>query len=113
MKPTDCDVSFKYICGTCELSHWIFLREAQTNGFKVVCECGSVIEPDIIEKIDIIYKKETKSIDVSINKQCVCTLMSFGYSNKEASVLVKKSFDELKINDSHKLLECALKLGSN
>lgn len=38
------------------MSHWLFLRETQTSGFMIVCECGEVYKIKTIDKVIIKYK---------------------------------------------------------
>lgn len=98
--PIELDVSFKYICpGTdCNISHWIFLREAKTKNFKIVCECGTVFKPKRIKNIRLIYANQ-KSIKNKIDnqgqsdrisnsdpivKRAISIMKSLGYSEKES-----------------------------
>ena len=32
-----------------------YFLEVKTKGFKIVCDCSQIIEPDVIKDIDIIY----------------------------------------------------------
>ena len=42
-KPTDYDISFKYICNDCGNEHGYFL-EVKTK-IQIVCDCSQIIEP--------------------------------------------------------------------
>jgi len=60
-KPTEYDISFKYICQDCGCSHWLFMREVKAKGFKIICDCSKVIRPRRILDIDIIYEQKEKT----------------------------------------------------
>lgn len=143
-KPTKdfSQVSFQYICQECGCSHWLFLREIKTEGFKVVCYCDNIIRPEKVSDIDIIYEKKSKAKKKKIKtpvvtevceppaeqeaefiesqnepivlleetkKQCMKTLLSFGYSVKEASPILDRAFEDIQENDCAKLIEYSLK----
>lgn len=38
------------------MTHWLFMRETQTSGFMIVCECGEIYKIKTIDKIKIRYK---------------------------------------------------------
>jgi hypothetical protein len=64
LKPIDNDVHLKYRCTECSIDHWLSLREAQTSGFIIVCECGSVFRVKTVAKIVLKYKdKKPKKIE--------------------------------------------------
>lgn len=126
-KPTQIDVSLKYTCpnNNCGFDHWLFLRQAKTKNFKIVCECGTIFKPKRIQNIEVVYAvKESvkKPIDTSEcsgiiedNPECVSRainiMISLGYSKKDSqdnvmyfytiekildpSVLVKKSISRI------------------
>lgn len=111
-KPIEYDISFKYLCETCGASHWLFLRETQTAGFKVVCECGHIFSPETIDTINILYANSIKSIKpvcVDFSQKSVKTIMAFGYSQIEASDMVQKSLAEKTFDNSSDLVKYSLK----
>lgn len=103
-KPIDYDISYKYICPNikCNASHWLFLREAQTKGFKVVCECGTIFEVKKISKVKTIFAKskdqitsdsKTTNIPLDIQTKCVKLLVGYGFSNSEAMSMTISAFE--------------------
>lgn len=112
-KPIEYDISFKYLCENCGASHWLFLREAQTEGFKVVCECNNVFTPATISTVDIIYANDcsqpTKTDSVDFSRQSVKTIMAFGYSEIEASDMVNQSLALKTFDNANDLVKYSLK----
>lgn len=117
-KPIEVEVSLRYTCPdkNCNLSHWIFLREAQTKNFKIVCECGTVFKPKRIKKIEILYTSKEIEDDVSQKTnskeeypKCVLhavnIMVSLGYSKKESQEKIKEIYDIEKITDSSILVK--------
>lgn len=111
-KPIEVEVSLKYTCPNknCNFNHWIFLREAQTKNFKIVCECGTVFKPKCIKKIDILYASEEIEGDLpqknnfkeeypSYVLRAVNIMVSLGYSKKESQQKIKEIYDIEKITD--------------
>jgi hypothetical protein len=56
LKQIDHDVHLKYRCPECSVDHWLSLREAQTDGFIIVCECNNVFKVRTVEKIVVRHK---------------------------------------------------------
>jgi hypothetical protein len=56
LKQIDHDVHLKYRCPECSVDHWLSLREAQTNGFIIVCECNNVFKVRTVDKIVVRHK---------------------------------------------------------
>ncbi len=115
-KPTDYDISFKYICNDCGNEHWLFLREVKTKGFKIVCDCSQIIEPDVIKDIDIIYDDteeeviiEQSGISDKTMYSCCKTLSDFGYSETESKNMVMQSFDALQVEEPTRIIEYAIR----
>jgi Holliday junction resolvasome RuvABC DNA-binding subunit len=118
LKPTKIDSSFLYICPKeeCKNEHWLFLREVQTKNFKVVCDCGVVFKPKTIKKISIKYSKlspkisNTKKDNIPVDsfKECVTTLVGFGFSKNEAKDLLKKAYESNPTSDSIELIKLVL-----
>lgn len=67
LKPIDHDVHLKYRCPECSIDHWLSLREAQTDGFIIVCECSNVFKVRTVDKIVVKYKD--KKIKRSIKEE--------------------------------------------
>lgn len=123
-KPIDIDVSFKYTCPNtdCKFDHWLFLREAQTKNFKIVCDCGTIFKPKRIQNIEIVYAvKESveKPVDESassdkIDKMPECVyrainmMVSLGYSKKDAHSHILEIFEKEKIEDPSILVKKAV-----
>lgn len=63
LRPIDSDVHLKYRCTECSIEHWLSLRQAQTTGFIIVCECNNVFKVKPVDKIVVKYKdKKPKKI---------------------------------------------------
>lgn len=117
-RPIKVDASFRYICPnhSCNLDHWLFLREVQTKNFKVVCDCGTVFRPKRIKKIRIVYAK-TKSLKTTIDTsntsdtivdRAVKTMMQFGYKKQESLDAINALKDIDKFNDHIILAKTAI-----
>lgn len=114
-KPTELDVSLKYSCPQCKLDHWLFLREAQTKNYKVVCECGAVFKPKTINKLRILYNKHrTKSksqeLPFDIIDKCVKILVDYGFDAKESKSNLEKAYKQTNLTDIASLVKTAIKL---
>jgi len=114
-KPIEYDISFKYVCQNCGCSHWLFLREAQTEGFKVVCDCLEIFQPETISSIDIIYENRAENggetrdeLSLSIIDSCVKSLATLGYEIDECKKMVAESFEAIGTNDAKAIIEYAL-----
>lgn len=122
LKPTEIEVHIKYECPKCESKHWLSLREAQTPGFIIVCECNEVYRVKTVDKVMLKYKKkantkittpiiQTKQEDVivpekveeqaiiekpiipeEILKKCVNILEQYGFTHSESVDLIKDSY---------------------
>lgn len=114
-KPIKQEVSLLYVCTNqnCRNQHWLFLHEAQTKNFKVVCECGEVFKPKLITNVEIHYclseKKKSKKkfvipkvpkapieqvhgVPVDIMESCVKLLCGYGFTSIESINLVGKAY---------------------
>jgi len=131
LKPTDHDVSFKYICPNkkCNNEHWLFLRETQTKKFKVVCECGTVFYIKRIKNINISYVQNNKnkeesiippqvpkeslssSKDVPIDtlEACAKILDAYGFTRQESIDLISKSYSQCDDKSPINIIKFALK----
>lgn len=137
-KPIDVDAHFKYRCTKCGCDHWVSIREAKTNRFKVVCDCGSIFIPKRIKKIKIIYyeevkkpipqsEKETvetaesghktktqKTINTDLLERCTKLLVAYGFTKPEAQEMLEQAYIENPTDNSGLLVREALKLiGAN
>lgn len=120
-KPTEVETSLKYNCPNCGLSHWIFLREAKTKNYRIVCDCGIVFKPKQISNIKILYKsKEPKKLEDSSKSQkqipqailvkCCKILVDHGFSEKESRDLLCKAYSKIESDNISELIKTSLKL---
>jgi hypothetical protein len=114
-KPTELDVSLKYCCPQCKLDHWLFLREAQTKNYKVVCECGAVFKPKRISKLRILYNKhrsksQAQELPFDIIDKCVKILVDYGFDAKESKANLEKAYRQTNLSDIASLVKTAIKL---
>ena len=117
-KPIDLDAHFKYRCpkSNCGLQHWLSLKESQTKGFKIVCDCGFIFKPKRISTIQIVYAnksstKKTQSnesikldetaeiiekhkIPVDLKNDCVKLLFDYGFTQNESLSMCEKAFEK-------------------
>jgi len=123
-KPIDIDVHFKYRCSksSCGSEHWLSLRESQTKGFKIVCDCGYIFRPKRISKIQIVYanilsvKKpdeptqtiEKPKIAVDLQNDCVKLLVGYGFTKDESVSLCEKAFEKNPVTSSGLLIKYIL-----
>ena len=121
-KPIDIDGHLKYRCSKCSLDHWISLIEAQTEHFKIVCDCKNVFEPRTIKKIKIIFVDNEKKTEqepeiITTQKQqtpqdvldkCVTVLLGYGFTKQEATDLVNKTFIKNPTNNCVELIKFTL-----
>lgn len=114
-KPTKIDASFLYNCPNCQAQHWLYLREAQTKNFKIVCECDTIFKPKLIHNIKISYAankekkhKKTKStntppipakspdnvrgVPLDFMESCVKILDGYGFTKMESINLISKAY---------------------
>lgn len=117
-KPIEVEASLKYTCpnNDCNFNHWIFLREAQTKNFKIVCECGEVFKPKCIKKIEIVYlseetdknlpkKDDSKENYPSFVYRAINMMVSLGYSKKESQEKIIEIYNIEKITDPSTLVK--------
>lgn len=123
-KPIEIDVSLRYKCinNNCNFDHWIFLREAKTKNFKIVCECGEIFRPKRIKTIEVVYatvKSVKKSMDfteysdtVGIVPECavraIKMMISLGYSEKDSQKHVMIVYNSEQIADAGTLVKKAI-----
>lgn len=122
-KPIEYNISFRYICPNtdCNYDHWIFLREAQTKGFKIVCECNTVFKVKTIDNIKILYSKtKTKNkinqengssdiVPIDTMQSCVTILEGYGFEKTEAKKLIYKVYSQIQDKTPLNIIKNALK----
>lgn len=123
-KPIEIDAHFKYRCpkSNCGFDHWLSLKESQTKGFKIVCDCGYIFRPKKISKIKILYEdtqsvqkteQPTKTIEkpkipIDFQKSCVQLLVGYGFTKDEATGLCEKAFEKNPVTSSGLLIKYIL-----
>lgn len=131
IKPIEIDANLKYRCPKCGLDHWIFLREAKTKNFKIVCDCNYIIRPKQVLKIKLLHgtkplKKNTKTIPTqeqpntdkdipqNILDQTVKNLIGFGFVEHEAVQIVRDYYKSNPTNSVANLVKgCLSNIGVN
>jgi hypothetical protein len=110
------------------VDHWLSIKETQTKGFRIVCDCGEILRVKLVEKIDIIYqqtpKKETplpvvietpapekiiETIPLDLLTQSCTILLGYGFDIIEAEILLVSTFNEKPIYTCVDLIKQALK----
>lgn len=117
LEPVDIDSYYKYVCPSCECSHWISHKEASTDEFKIVCDCDIVIIPKQIQNIQIVYKKESpqtsnqKDLELpdNIKDSAIMHLVKYGFNNQEALLMIDSAFRKSKSQEISVLIKLALK----
>jgi hypothetical protein len=132
LKPIDQDVHLKYRCPKCSVDHWLSIRETQTKGFRIVCDCGEILKVKLVEKIEIIYQQTTKkeipplvavepqpqiepviekieTIPLDLLSQCATVLLGYGFDISESEKLLVSTFNEKPIYTCVDLIKQALK----
>lgn len=118
-KPIEYDVHLKYLCKKCGQIHWLSLKESSTKNFKIVCYCGYVFSVKRTSSIKILYSKTTKtlpskktatteSIPNDLLSKAAQILVSYGFTNKEASDLISKTYSLNPTQDIALLVKQAL-----
>lgn len=112
-RPINTDVHLEYKCpnSNCAYSHWLSLLETQTKNFKVVCDCGTVFQPDRIKNISIKYRKlkqKIGSLSADVLKQVVSILESYGFSIEESRLRTERAYEKLKQSDVKLLVKQAI-----
>jgi DNA-directed RNA polymerase subunit RPC12/RpoP len=105
-KPIEHDVHLKYLCKKCGQIHWLSLKESSTKHFKIVCDCGNIFGVKRTSRIKILYSKVSKTstttkspptstpqpIPDSLLSQGIGVLLPYGFTKKEASELLEKTY---------------------
>lgn len=136
LKPIDTDIHLKYRCTnkSCEQDHWLSIKEAKTKNFKIVCDCGLVFKPKLVNKIKILYKsykpkiqkekiqhqtipqaQEQKiEIDIDLLQKCAKVLIGYGFTSEESETLIKQSYTKNPTNDIASIIKNVLEsIGDN
>ena len=108
-KPIDSDINFKYKCPKCKDIHWISLQEAQTENFKIVCDCKNVFSVRQIQAVKIKYVDSFCSdIPTDLLDKCKVVLLSYGFESAEAESLIIDSYKESKLTEASDLIKHCL-----
>lgn len=134
LKPINYSVNFIYSCPSCSLEHWLSLKETQTKGFKVVCDCGVVFRVRLIKDIKILYDtkkpkpqptstvikqefpkeaeiKEIKveqpkpKIESNLLNKCSSILINYGFTKEESDNLIISAFEKNPMNNCTELVK--------
>lgn len=134
LRPIDQDVHLKYRCPKCSVDHWLSIRETQTKGFRIVCDCGEILKVKLIEKIEIVYQvivkkevplepqkpeelpeiqeeeeQEQETIPTDLLSQCCTILLGYGFDIREGENLIVSAFNEKPTYTCVDLIKQALK----
>jgi hypothetical protein len=125
-KPIEVDAYLKYRCplSKCGYDHWLSLKETKTKNFKIVCECGSILIPKQISKLNIVYTEdnsvsateppeqikiiEKPKIPIDFKNNCVRVLVGYGFTKEESIDLCEKAFEKNPVNSSGLLIKYIL-----
>jgi DNA-directed RNA polymerase subunit RPC12/RpoP len=119
-KPIEYDIHLNYVCKQCGQKHWLSINEASTKKFKVVCACGHIFGVKRVTGFKLIFHKKTtppikqieqeqKPIDMKpkveiipneLLDQIVPTLITYGFTKKEAIDMSKTSYSKCPQNDA-------------
>ena len=111
LRPTDYDISLRYVCPNCSNEHWLRLKQAQYEKFVIVCDCDTLLKIKPIESIKFKFKKKQnkkQEINGDLLTRCCNALSSYGFSRQESESLVKECYLENKTQDSMKLVKLSL-----
>jgi hypothetical protein len=104
LKPIDHDVHLKYRCPECSIDHWLSLREAQTSGFIVVCECSNVFKVRTVDKIVVKYKDKKIKRVIEEQQLQIAPLESTAPELKEEAVEPKVE-EKIPVIEEPKVIE--------
>jgi hypothetical protein len=98
------------------------MKEAQTKGYRIVCDCNEILRVKLVEKNEIIYSQATKkesltitpekkqeTIPLDLLKQSCTILLGYGFDISEAEKLIVSTFDRTPIYICVDLIKQALK----
>ena len=123
LKPIEFHVNLKYKCPQCFIDHWLSLKETQTKGFIVVCDCGCVFKVRQVDTIKVIHTKKQKiqekiKVDIPddlveipepLLKSCITILASYGFTTEEAATIIKDQYYKDKTDNVSDLIKNCLK----
>jgi hypothetical protein len=116
LRPTDYDITFRYVCPNCSNDHWVRLKQVQYEKFVIVCDCDTILKIKPIESIKLKFKRKPKTkkqedkeeIQPDLLNRCCVALTSYGFSKKESESLVKECYAESKSKDCINLVKLSL-----
>ena len=114
LRPTDYDITFRYVCPNCSNDHWVRLKQVQYEKFVIVCDCDTILKIKPIESIKLKFKRKPKKqenkgeIQLDLLNRCCVALASYGFSRKESESLVKECYSESKSKDCINLVKLSL-----
>jgi hypothetical protein len=114
LRPTDYDITFRYVCPNCSNEHWVRLKQVQYEKFVIVCDCDTILKIKPIESIKLKFKRKPKKqeskeeIRLELLNRCCMALSSYGFSRKESESLVKECYAESKSKDCMNLVKLSL-----
>jgi hypothetical protein len=114
LRPTDYDITFRYVCPNCSNEHWVRLKQVQYEKFVIVCDCDTILKIKPIESIKLKFKRKPKKqenkeeIQLELLNRCCMALSSYGFSRKESESLVKECYAESKSKDCINLVKLSL-----
>ena len=122
LRPIDQNVHLKYRCPKCSSDHWISMKEAQTKGYRIVCDCNEILRVKLVEKNEIIYsqaqkksslpeepEKKKETIPLDLLTQSCTILLGYGFDISEAEKLIVSTFDKTPTYICVDLIKQALK----
>jgi len=115
LKPTDYDITFRYVCPNCFNDHWVRLKQVQYEKFVIVCDCDTILKIKPIELIKLKFKRKPKKqidnkeeIQPDLLNRCCISLSAYGFSRKESESLVRECYSESKSKDCINLVKLSL-----
>lgn len=130
IKPVSYEISFEYICPSCGYNHWVLEREVKLKGFRIICECDTIIKTKTIKKVNFVYaqnsfkpktpvkvvepteavkpaenttKEETQEepvLDHDIAERAAKNLISYGFEYQESLDKIHSAFKTNHYDDS-------------
>lgn len=116
-KPIEYDIHLNYVCQQCGQNHWLSIDEASTKRFKVVCDCGHIFGVKRVKDFKLLFhKKHIKSqqtekkptsvqpkvetISDELLAQIIPTLITYGFTQKEAKDMATDSYAKCPQNNA-------------
>jgi hypothetical protein len=124
IKPIDADVHFKYICPSneCNTEHWLSIKEAKVENFKVLCDvCDTVFTPKRVKSITVNFLEEIKEPEVkemdftsknddSFLQEAIDALIRLGFNKTESKIMIMTEWKRTGERDPGKLVKLAFNL---